>query len=260
MHGSVPAARTMRAAWLLVLVHLALRGARSARVRAPLGRTRCRWPAHRTRSRVPPSKGVTPTRRRAPRSGPTGRTSRRSTTARTRTSTTTSSPAGTRARRATRATGTSPRRTAAPPPARTTSSTRTRSTTRSRRNVFLYLAFTRGGDTGTTYMAFELNQRSNLWNNGNGRHPVPDDRATSSSPTRSPGNSPDVILQKWTTTTADATTGCARSGKLSDFTAFTDNVDVQGGGQRRADHELPAVELHAGRATRSRPSSSARRR
>jgi uncharacterized repeat protein (TIGR01451 family) len=94
-------------------------------------------------------------------------------------------------------------------------------------NVFLYLAFTRGDDTGTTYMAFELNQRSNLWNNGKADIPC---RTTGDIIVsyQVSGNSPDVILQKWTTTTADATTGCARTGSLSDFTAFTDNVDVQG--------------------------------
>jgi len=94
-------------------------------------------------------------------------------------------------------------------------------------NVFLYLAFTRGGDTGTTYMAFELNQRSNLWFNGTATIPC---RTTGDIIVsyQVSGNSPDVILQKWTTTTADDGTGCARTGKLTDFTAFTDNVDVQG--------------------------------
>jgi len=94
-------------------------------------------------------------------------------------------------------------------------------------DVFLHLAFTRGDDTGTTYMAFELNQRAELWNNGKADIPC---RTTGDIIVsyQVSGNDPDVILQKWTSTTTDAATGCAKTGSLADFAAFTDNVDAQG--------------------------------
>src|SRR5918995_4373821 len=94
-------------------------------------------------------------------------------------------------------------------------------------DVFLHLAFTRGDDTGTTYMAFELNQRAELWNNGKADIPC---RTTGDIIVsyQVSGNSPDVILQRWTSSTSDAATGCATTGSLTDFAAFTDNVDAQG--------------------------------
>src|SRR5215208_2175147 len=94
-------------------------------------------------------------------------------------------------------------------------------------DVFLYLAFTRGDPTGTTYMAFELNQRAETWFNGKANIPC---RSTGDIIVsyQVSGNSPDVILQKWTTTSTDAGTGCAKTGTLTDFTTFIDNVDVQG--------------------------------
>src|SRR5215204_1690773 len=95
-------------------------------------------------------------------------------------------------------------------------------------DVFLYLAFTRGDPTGTTYMAFELNQRAELWNNGKAKIPC---RTTGDIIVsyQVSGNSPDVILQKWTSSTSDAATGCAKTGSLTDYTAVVDNVDAQGG-------------------------------
>jgi hypothetical protein len=94
-------------------------------------------------------------------------------------------------------------------------------------DVFLNLAFTRGGDTGTTYMAFELNQRAELWNNGKVNIPC---RTTGDIIVsyQVSGNSPDVILQKWTSSTSDAATGCAKTGTLTDYTAVVDNLDAQG--------------------------------
>jgi len=95
-------------------------------------------------------------------------------------------------------------------------------------DVFLHLAFTRGNPTGTTYMAFELNQRAELWNNGKAKIPC---RTTGDIIVsyQVSGNSPDVILQKWTSSTSDAATGCAKTGSLTDYTAVVDNVDAQGG-------------------------------
>src|SRR5215208_2481114 len=95
-------------------------------------------------------------------------------------------------------------------------------------DVFLHLAFTRGNPTGTTYMAFELNQRAELWNNGKAKIPC---RTTGDIIVsyQVSGNSPDVILQKWTSSTSDAATGCAKTGSLTDYAAVVDNVDAQGG-------------------------------
>jgi ketosteroid isomerase-like protein len=94
-------------------------------------------------------------------------------------------------------------------------------------DVFLHLAFTRGDPTGTTYMAFELNQRADLWNNGKVNIPC---RTTGDIIVsyQVSGNTPDVILQKWTTTSSDAASGCAKTGSLTDYTAVVDNVNAQG--------------------------------
>jgi len=95
-------------------------------------------------------------------------------------------------------------------------------------DVFLNLAFTRSDATGTTFMAFELNQRSDMWVNSTGASIPCRTTGDIIVSVQVSGNNPDVILQKWTTGTTDATSGCAKTGSLTDFTAFTDNVDAQG--------------------------------
>src|SRR5829696_2583968 len=96
-------------------------------------------------------------------------------------------------------------------------------------DTFLHLAFTRENATGTTFMAFELNQRADLWDNGVADDLIPC-RTTGDIivSLQVSGNDPDVILQRWTTTATDPATGCATAGSLTDFTAFVDNVDAQG--------------------------------
>jgi len=96
-------------------------------------------------------------------------------------------------------------------------------------DTFLHLAFTREDATGTTFMAFELNQRTDLWDNGVSDTLIPC-RTTGDIivSLQVSGNDPDVILQQWTTTATDPATGCATAGTLTDFTAFVDNVDAQG--------------------------------
>jgi len=96
-------------------------------------------------------------------------------------------------------------------------------------DTFLHLAFTREDATGTTFMAFELNQRADLWDNGIADDLIPC-RTTGDIivSLQVSGNDPDVILQEWTTTATDPDTGCATAGTLTDFTAFVDNVDAQG--------------------------------
>ncbi len=96
-------------------------------------------------------------------------------------------------------------------------------------DLFLHLAFTRESAQGTTFMAFELNQRADLWNNGETETDIACRTTGDIIVTLEvSGNDPSVILQEWTTTATDAATGCATEGSLSDFTDFTDNVDAQG--------------------------------
>jgi hypothetical protein len=100
-------------------------------------------------------------------------------------------------------------------------------------DTFLYLAFTRASANGTTYLAFELNQDARLWNNGNAHVPC---RRTGDVLVsyQASGNEVDVILQRWVTLRTNPATGCAETGKLTDFTNLTPNVDAQGainGGQ-----------------------------
>jgi uncharacterized repeat protein (TIGR01451 family) len=93
-------------------------------------------------------------------------------------------------------------------------------------NTFLYLGFARESGNGTTDLAFELNRDARLWNNGKAMVPCrrDGDILISYLPT---GNTVEVVLQQWTTTTTDTATGCARTGRLTDSSAFTANQDVQ---------------------------------
>lgn len=98
-------------------------------------------------------------------------------------------------------------------------------------DTFLYLAFSREGSGGTTFLAFELNRDSRLWDNDH-------DAATPPIPCRrtddldvfytTHGNVPDVEVRRWVTTVADDTTDCARSGHFADAVAVTANVTAQG--------------------------------
>ena len=93
--------------------------------------------------------------------------------------------------------------------------------------AFVYLAFARESAQGTTFLAFELNHDSRLWDNG--RATIPCRRTGDLLVAYEPqGNNVDVVLQRWTTTQTDAATGCATKGQLDDFAGFTPNVDAQG--------------------------------
>jgi hypothetical protein len=94
-------------------------------------------------------------------------------------------------------------------------------------NTFLYLAFTRESNSGTSYIAFELNRDSRLWYNGRARIPC---RRTGDILVsyQAQGSDVEVVLQRWVTDSTDATTSCARTGHLDPFTSFTPNVDAQG--------------------------------
>ena len=99
-------------------------------------------------------------------------------------------------------------------------------------DVFVYLAFARESAqllarAGTTYLTFELNHDARLWNNGRADIPcrTTGDVLVSYQAT---GNDVSVILQRWVTNTWDDASGCARTGHLEDYAAFTPNVDAQG--------------------------------
>ena len=94
-------------------------------------------------------------------------------------------------------------------------------------NTFLYLAFARAAGSGTTYLTFELNRDSRLWNNGSAR--IPCRRDGDVLITFQPqGNNVTVFVQTWKTSTTDPLTGCARTGTLSDDASVIANTDIQG--------------------------------
>jgi hypothetical protein len=95
----------------------------------------------------------------------------------------------------------------------------------------VYSAFARAGPGttrtgGTTFLAFELNHDSRLWNNGHATIPC---RRTGdvlvSYDAR--GNDVDVVLERWVTSQTDLATGCATHGHLDALGGLTPNVDVQ---------------------------------
>jgi hypothetical protein len=94
-------------------------------------------------------------------------------------------------------------------------------------DTFLYLGFTREGALGTTFLTFELNHDSRLWDNGQAQVPC---RRTGDVLVsyEAQGNDVDVVIQRWVTSQTDPETGCAKTGRLDDFTSFTPNEDAQG--------------------------------
>jgi hypothetical protein len=94
-------------------------------------------------------------------------------------------------------------------------------------DAFLYLAFTREGVQGTTFATFELNHDTRLWDNNHAEIPC---RTTGDLLVtyQVDGKEVSIVLQRWTTVLADPATGCARTGRLDDYTAFDANVDAQG--------------------------------
>jgi uncharacterized repeat protein (TIGR01451 family) len=92
--------------------------------------------------------------------------------------------------------------------------------------TFLYLAFRRQAGTGSSFVVFELNRDARLWNNGQATVPC---RRTGDVLVglETTGNTVSVVLQRWTTSTADPTTDCARTGSFSDATSIPADA-VQG--------------------------------
>ena len=80
-------------------------------------------------------------------------------------------------------------------------------------DTFLYLAFTRETAEGTAAIVFELNHDGRLWNNGQAMIPC---RTTGDLmvATLPHGNEVEIAVARWTTTTPDPATGCARTGTI----------------------------------------------
>jgi hypothetical protein len=97
--------------------------------------------------------------------------------------------------------------------------------------AFLYLGFTRQSPqltrVATTFVTFELNHDSRLWTNGEGAS-IPCRRTGDLLISYEAHAAVDVVIQRWETTTTDATTGCATAGRLDGLTGLSPNVDVQG--------------------------------
>jgi hypothetical protein len=89
--------------------------------------------------------------------------------------------------------------------------------------TFLYLAFTREDGTGTATITFELNRDARLWNNGQAKIPcrTTGDVLVSTLPH---GNRVDIELYRWTTVTADAATGCAKTGTIRAMTTLPEDT------------------------------------
>lgn len=80
-------------------------------------------------------------------------------------------------------------------------------------DTFLYLAFTREDASGTAAISFELNRDGRLWNNGHAMIPCrrTGDLLVSTLPH---GNEVELVLERWTTSSTDAATACARTGTV----------------------------------------------
>jgi hypothetical protein len=100
--------------------------------------------------------------------------------------------------------------------------------------AFVYLSFARQGlgvlrQGGTTFITFELNHDSRLWNNGQATIPIPCRRTGDVLVSyEAQGNDVDVVLQRWVTLLTDRATGCARRGRLDPLRGLTPNLDAQG--------------------------------
>ena len=94
--------------------------------------------------------------------------------------------------------------------------------------TFAYLAYAREKEEGTTFVTFELNRDSRLWNNGRAR--IPCRRTGDVLISFAPLGNRDalVVVSRWKTTATDPDTSCATKGTLTLATGLDDGVDVQG--------------------------------
>jgi hypothetical protein len=101
-------------------------------------------------------------------------------------------------------------------------------------HTILYLAFRREAPNGNTFLTFELNQRTDTWDNGTSAVPVPcrEDGDLLISYEVEPGGTsePDPVtihLYKWIEDTEDAATGCSVTGHFDDLGIVNDAIGVQ---------------------------------
>ncbi len=94
--------------------------------------------------------------------------------------------------------------------------------------TFVYLGFAREEAGGTTFLAFELNHDSRLWNNG--RADIPCRRTGDLLVAYEPqGNNVDVFIQRWVTARGRCDDGVREQGTASTTSSgLTPNVDAQG--------------------------------
>jgi uncharacterized repeat protein (TIGR01451 family) len=98
-------------------------------------------------------------------------------------------------------------------------------------DTFLYLAFSRAGGGGSTFLAFELNRDSRLWDNdNNGGTPLIPCRRTDDLQIvyDTQGNVPSVEVRRWITDDADERTACARTGHFAAPVGVDANINAQG--------------------------------
>ena len=90
-------------------------------------------------------------------------------------------------------------------------------------DTFLHLGFTREDASGTAAITFELNRDARLWNNGHAMIPCrrTGDLLVSTLPH---GNDIEIVLFRWTTVSADAATGCARTGAVKSVASVPDGT------------------------------------
>lgn len=96
---------------------------------------------------------------------------------------------------------------------------------------FFYLAFRRAETGGNTFLTFELNQDQKRWTNSTGAV-IPcrttGDLLVTYNVANSDATNIALRAEKWTSTSTDAATGCAKTGSLSEYTGLADGTDVQG--------------------------------
>jgi uncharacterized repeat protein (TIGR01451 family) len=89
-------------------------------------------------------------------------------------------------------------------------------------DLYVYLAFTRFANNGTTYMGYELNQNPDTWTNAEGEEIPCRTTGDIIIAARANGNDIDLSLETWTTTSLDPNgSGCAATGTLTAFDSFT---------------------------------------
>jgi hypothetical protein len=94
-------------------------------------------------------------------------------------------------------------------------------------DAFLYLAFVREATSGSQSLSLELNQDATLWRNSSGTRIPCRKTGDILISYLEHGNSGTVEVDRWVTDTADAATGCAKTGQLDSTPGLTPDVDLE---------------------------------